>query len=361
LNLLNAELALETGDTAQALGILKPLVASASQAAGHEVRERTVLLWARTLEANGLFFDAIEALEDWNVTVGTAVPVDASIVLCRCYREAGDFGRAVDVGESALEALRAAGLDGGDEAIQLAVTTAAAYFDRGDTTHAVRMARDAAKRAEQLGSPTARASAYWNASIFESERGALPSSIMLAKRALALLGEGRDKRNLARLRVELGLMSLRLDPPDLADAERYLKRAYRELHATSGSVTDIAICETGLARVQLGNGNRSEAREIAGRAVDALAGIAPAAAAEAAAVLGKIEAADGNPDVALTHFRAAIGWLTGLGQDRGAAQLWVDLGVELETLGEVEAARDAFRRAAIASGLNVPMWTSVSS
>jgi tetratricopeptide (TPR) repeat protein len=358
LDLLNAELALETGAAAEAIGLLEPIVPEMKTASG-PIRERAIMLWARALEAAGRFPDAIAALEDWSTLAASEFTVGAAITLCRCYREAGDAGRAVEVGESALARLRDAGLDGADEAIQLVVTTAAAYFERGDETHAVRMAREAAARADQLGSPVARASAYWNASIFESERGDVPASITLAERALALLGEGRDQRNLARLRIEIGLMSMRLDPPDFDDAERYLKRARRELASSSGSIADIARCDIGLARVELARGNYTETETLASAALDLLAGAVPTAAAEAAALLGKLEAARGNNARALGYYSTAIGWLTGVGQDRGAAQLWVDLGIELEALGEGEAASDAFRRAAAATGLRVPIRSDI--
>jgi tetratricopeptide (TPR) repeat protein len=93
--------------------------------------------------------------------------------------------------------------------------------------------------------------------------------------------------------------------------------------------------------------------------LDLLAGAVPTAAAEAAALLGKLEAARGNNARALGYYSTAIGWLTGVGQDRGAAQLWVDLGIELEALGEGEAASDAFRRAAAATGLRVPIRSDI--
>ena len=43
--------------------------------------------------------------------------------------------------------------------------------------------------------------------------------------------------------------------------------------------------------------------------------------------------------------------MTGVGADRDAAQLWFELADLLEDVGDVEAARDAYRSAAAASGL----------
>ena len=57
----------------------------------------------------------------------------------------------------------------------------------------------------------------------ESERGSVAEAIPLAERALALLAEGQDGRNLARLRTALADMQLQLDPPDV-DAAMLLAR-----------------------------------------------------------------------------------------------------------------------------------------
>ena len=59
--------------------------------------------------------------------------IKVGIALSRCYRESGDFAKAVEVGEMTLEHLADTPLDNSDEAVQMAVTLAAAYFERGDT------------------------------------------------------------------------------------------------------------------------------------------------------------------------------------------------------------------------------------
>src|SRR5699024_1106795 len=106
-----------------------------------------------------------------------------------CFRESGDLNAAIEMGERVGHDLEASRLDNCDEAVQLAVTVAAAYFLRGDTGHAVRMCRKAIVKAETLSSSTARAAAYWNASAFEFERGSVADAVPLAERALALLSE----------------------------------------------------------------------------------------------------------------------------------------------------------------------------
>jgi tetratricopeptide (TPR) repeat protein len=354
LILLHAELTLETGDAAAVTRDLAPLLADTASPLPRASQLRARLLYAKALEALGNYDEAIIELERLaeQDADGGALPI--RLALSRCYRESGDLSRAVDVGEAALSALKEAGVDGGDEAIRLAVTVAAAYFERGDTGHAVRIARTAIERAEAMGSPRALIAAYWNASAFEAQRGHASSAIPLAERALALLASDEDRRNLARLRGELGIMLLSLDPPDLDAAQDHLETARDAMASSSASVPDIANCDVALARVRLARGADDDAHRLASDALRATHDVAPIAAAGAASVLGQIAARRGETAEAAEHYRSAIGLLTGIGQDRGAAQLWLELGAQLESVGDPVSALDAYRRAAVASGLQLP-------
>ena len=101
----------------------------------------------------------------------------------------------------------------------------------------------AVERAEQLTTSVARAGAYWNSSFVLSERGDIRRALPLASRALALLGEGRDARNLARLRVRVGELQLQSDPPEIEQALGQLSRAREELVSSSASEVDRAYNE----------------------------------------------------------------------------------------------------------------------
>ena len=183
---------------------------------------RARLLHARALEATKREDDAVLELESLieDPSVDGLTRIKAGIALSRIFRETGDLGRAIECGERVMSHVEDAGLGASDEAVQLAVTVAAAHFERGDTAHAVRLCRKAIARAESLGSPKARASAYWNASVMQARRGDVAAAVPLAERALALMGEGQDSRNLARLRGEVGRLQLELDPPDLSRRPR---------------------------------------------------------------------------------------------------------------------------------------------
>ena len=96
--------------------------------------------------------------------------------------------------------------------------------------------------------PRARASAYWNASVMQANRGDITAAVPLAERALALLGEGQDARNLARLRAEVGRLQLELEPPAVDDARSNLQQAVTEMEWSSATPMDRAWTLLGLAR-----------------------------------------------------------------------------------------------------------------
>ena len=348
------ELALESGNAAEALTRADEVIedAAAVDAAGQRSRVRH--LRARALEGVGNLAAAIEELEQLAADSPDGLtPVPIGIALSRCYRETGDLPRAIQTGEDILARLAEDGLLGGDEAVQLTVTVAAAYFERGDTHHAVRLCTRAMSAADSSGSGPARAAAYWNASMMELKRGSVDGAVPLARRALALLGESSDSRNLARLRSQLGVMQLQLDPPDLEEAQTNLEEAAKGLASSSASTVDLWRNQVAIARHRLAAGEVDAARDLAAQVYEAARGTAPLLAADARAVEGQALAQRGEMAAASTAYREAVYLLSAVGSDRGAGQLWLDLGSLLEGVGDMEAARDAYRSAAVSSGLRV--------
>ena len=168
-----AELSLESGQPEDAETHLSKALDALASKQMEGMRERARLLHARALEATKREDDAILELESLldDPTANGMTRIKAGIALSRIYRETGDLGRAIECGERVMTQIEEVGLGASDEAVQLAVTVAAAHFERGDTAHAVRLCRKAIARAESLGSPKARASAYWNASVMQARRG----------------------------------------------------------------------------------------------------------------------------------------------------------------------------------------------
>jgi transcriptional regulator with XRE-family HTH domain len=347
-----SELSLESGQPAEAETRSGAALELARSSSLDSMIDRARFLHARSLEALGRLDDSIIELEA--LIAGTSsglVQIRAGIALCRGYRESGDLTKSVETGEKILQRLADTPLEQTDEAVQLAVTLAAAYFERGDTGHAVRVCRTAVTKAELLGTSTARASAYWNASMMEAERGGIADAVSLAERALALLGEGQDARNLARLRTELGTMQLRMDPPQLAEAQQNLELAAQSLAWSSGSPVDVARNDLAMARALFLAGEIEAAATLCEQVHAAIDDQAPLVAADAMSLAGQVRAAQGDLDGASRLFQQAVHVLTGVGADRSAAQLWFELADLLESVELFDASRNAYRRAAASAGV----------
>ena len=355
LQLDYAELALRSSEPERAVDLTTDLLDRYATSPERELVERIRITRATALEVVGRTEEAMDALEGLLADTGTTtgVRVRAATALSRCYRESGDLGRAISIGETTLTDLAGIGLDGTDEALQLVATVAAAYFQRGDTTYAARLCRQAVTRSDEANSPSARAALYWNASVMRSETGDTAGALPLAERALALLTEADNLANASRLRAQLAIMQLQLDPPDVAEATAGLERALAELEATGGLAVDRARVSFYLAKARFLAGDREEADRLAGDALAVAESLAPVLTADILAFLGQLEAARGDVDAARATFQRAALTLAGAGEtmDRQTAQLWLDLATLLESVGEAEEALDAYRRSAASTGL----------
>ena len=352
LELDYADLSLRSGAAAEALE-KSTRVADAVGATDHFLARNARVIRALAHEALGDLDEAIIELEDLlRGSEDSAEWVRCAIALVRCYRESGDLTRATEAGERALERLRSVGMDALDESIQLSVTLASVYNERGDTNHAIRLCRIAARTAEALDSTKARAGAYWNAAIMESDLGRVHAALPLAKQALALLESEDDNRNLAKLHSQLGMFLLAGDAPDPAGAKASLERAAIELEWSAATVVERGYNTVALARAHLALGDLDTAEETLATLQEGDA--TPLLAADASMLRGQILGVRKDSTGAQQAYLNAVKLLTAAGADRSAAQMWVDLGTLLDRLGEVEAAKSAFLRAAASTGLAVP-------
>lgn len=346
-----AELSLEAGDVVEAESRARESRDRALAMPHQALANRATFLIARALEKQGSIDDAILELEPLVTEDRSVLSIQAAIALSRCYRESGDLNQAIDAGERVLHWLAGTPLDATDESVQLSVTVAAAYYERGDTGTAVRICRRAIDKADQLDSPQARASAYWNASMMEADRGSVRNAIPLAERALALLADGQDGRNLARLRSTVADLQLQLDPPEIDAARDNLARADEELRFSSASAIDLARNQLFRARASLLAGDLDEARQMCADIVVDFVEVDPSLAADAQTIRGQASAALGATEEARDAYRHAVMLLTSIGADRNAAQLWFELAGLLEGVGDMETARTAYRSAAASVGL----------
>lgn len=360
----HAQLALAGGDAGAALAGADQVVESLEELSlpsSVELVRQGRLTRALALEATGDVEGAIDALE---VLVDgeqrDAAWVEAMTALSRCHRESGDLARAVEVGDRAVGHLADHGLDGLGESLALTLTVAAAHFERGDVAHAIRMCRRVLAAAESRGDSEAKAAAYWNASVMESRAGRHDVALDLASKALEVFEAGEDARNLARLRTQVGIMILRTSAPEPEAALALLHTAQRELAWTRASSTDCADNLLAQARAHFLMDDLPRTEELIDEVLAVAGGRSPLVVADALVLRGRVLAAQPPPsgepagaavERTIATYREAIGVLTGLGADRGAAQLWFELGGLLEELGESGDALDAYRRAAASTGL----------
>jgi tetratricopeptide (TPR) repeat protein len=354
LSLDYAELALASGNAADALAGVRTVMADLTGSTDQALRRSARHLLAAALEGAGDTDEAILLLEE----LVAEDPHDLTwlkslTTLSRLYRDAGDFSRAIDVGERASVAIQQSGLEITGEAVQLSLTVAAAYYERGDANHAARVCQRTLRLATELGSPLALASAYWNASVIESRRGRAEIALPLAKKALHYFEAGEDARNLARLRSQVGIIQLRLDPPQPGEATATLRQAAQELELSSATPIDRADNDLALARAHHLLGDADEARRLADLGLGHAEGVAPLLVAEAHLIRGQIATGAGDLDDAREEYRTAIRVLSAAGADRRAGELWFELASLLDDLDAHDEAREAYRSAAATAGLSV--------
>jgi tetratricopeptide (TPR) repeat protein len=291
------------------------------------------------------------------------VALRAATALSRIHRERGDLDRAVADAQRGLELASAVSLEDTEDAVRLAVTLAAALYERGGVDEAAEVCRSAVERAERLHSPVARASAYWNTSVIEAEAGNVTRALVLAKKALQLMESADGVRDLARLRTQLGTIMMRVDPPQLDDARDQLEQASRELAWSQATPADRARNDLVTARLLFMSGDVEQATDHARAALDQLGDELPLVRAAGLTLLGQISWGGGKEKEARNAFASAIEVLTAYGNDREAAQLWFELGTLADEAGLTDQARDAYRRAAASSGLGVrnPASTGVDA
>ena len=104
--------------------------------------------------------------------------------MVRCLRISGDLNASIEVGERVMAQLAGSHLESCDESVQLAVTVAAGLLPPGRRRPRDQDVPQGHRQGRRARLPVARASAYWNASVFEAERGSVSNAVPLAERAL---------------------------------------------------------------------------------------------------------------------------------------------------------------------------------
>lgn len=275
------------------------------------------------------------------------------IARCRVYRQAGDLMRSVEIGELALEEVRALGLAGTEDEIKLASTLVAAYWARGDMMSAEVLADQVIERAERLSSRDALGAALWNACLVAEARDDLTLAIALAERTIALIAEGPSPTALASFRVTYGWLLLRCNPPRLDEAEDQLRRAYQVLADVNGQGPALQCCETELSRAAMLRGDLDSALELADHALGMDLDAFPNQ--DALFVRGLVLTRLGRIEEGVAAVSGAARHLEGVGSRQEAARVWRELGETMLQLGDRDQAIAAFIRTADCAGVRSAM------
>jgi transcriptional regulator with XRE-family HTH domain len=353
LELAYAELTLRHDGVLEAIARLEHLMTEPDLSPSNRL-EATLLL-ARAKERKGDLSDAISLLLPLFQQARSgdrSIPLTrVGIQLCTCYRAAGEFNRAVSVGELALEACRDLGLDSSDEYYRLAATVMYSYADMGDEGHALVWARQLIAEAEEKGNLGGQGALYWNASLLAEHEGRVDEALQLSRRALAHYGELGGERDLARLKVASASVMLAAEPPLVEEAREALERARPEL-VRLGSELDLVEWDHLRSTIALLEGGLGEAEELALAAIRRL----PASAgsehlAMAHRALADALVAEGRREEAVEHYCVAADLLELTVTGRGGALLWRDLAERLLALDETDKAVRALRAALTLAGV----------
>ena len=350
-----AELSLENGEAAEARECFAKVINHPDLIALPGLVYEARWGYARALEACGELEAAVAELER---LADQASPIGNSdnwaslhMALCRCHRERGDFEAAIEVGERGLEMLAKAQDRWLESGVMLGATLLSVFCEQGDLVHARHFADRLVRYAEEVGSVRARAAAYWEAGIAADFRGDLEDAVRLEERAVALLGESDDARNIARLREECGRLLLRVGPEQAGRARDLLEAARQDLAASAAGSIDDARCLTTMAKAEIALGRHDEAIKLAEQALG-IAGDAPRlVGAEALIVLGQSYVRLGRHDEAVPTLKEAAKQLEEMRASRHAAQAWFEVAELLGEIGDYAGRSNAYRKACACVGL----------
>ncbi|MEV7968570.1 helix-turn-helix transcriptional regulator [Sphaerisporangium sp. NPDC088356] len=353
LGLRYAALALDNGEVAEARRRYAELLDDGSLAGLASLRQQAEYGYALASEACGDLDEAITVLSRLSESSGETLPSDqavaVAVALSRCYRERGDLGPAVRVGEEMLLGLRRPMWN--DDLVELGATLLGAYIVRGDLLRARQFAAELLAAAEMLGTPRATVAACWNAAVLAEQTGRGEEALALAERALAVQSENGEPRNLARLRMAYAILLLRVHPEQAEACRDLFLRVERELAESSASTVDTARCAVELAKAEIVLGDPAKAVAYANRGRDLLDERARTLRLEAHLVVGNALLLLSRSEEAAAELAKVEELLEHVPSSRRAAEGWLTAAKALEQLDDGEATEAAYHRALASAGL----------
>jgi tetratricopeptide (TPR) repeat protein len=350
-----AKIAMENGEAGEARDRFADVIAAPATAALPDLLHQARWGHAMALESTGELEGAISELR---TLVSESLPerdpdhwARLNIALTRCYRERGHLTESIRAGENGVRALTAAGVELSDARIELEVTILSSYVYRGDLVRAAQLSEQLIKRAERLGTPRARMAVYWQAAFVAQHSGKYEAGIPLAERALALLGEGDDERNISRLRGLIAMLLLRTGPGNAERARTLLLQVTDAMSANRSSDVDVALNYVELARAETTLGRPGDAVGFAEKALDMLGNGPRRVTGWSLTVLGEAYMRMGRRSEAVDTLTGAAKYLEEMESNREAAYTWSELGELLGELGDEERQCEAYRRALACIGV----------
>ncbi|HET9829006.1 MAG TPA: helix-turn-helix domain-containing protein [Nocardioidaceae bacterium] len=278
------------------------------------------------------------------------VLASAATALAAMYIESGDTSHSAATARAALDEVEAAGLEGTDDHIRLGSVYVWALVEGGDLLFAARRVELLIDVAERLGSMRARGSIYWNAALVAHQRGHISEAIRLTDRAVAMLGEQEDSRDLPRLRMHYAWLLLNHPEPHAVEALRQLDRAEAN-DALAGSTLDLGMVAAFRGRAHLLLGELDTAAEHAAQALILLGPSEHVERVSALLLLGDVESARLDSDVAREAYGEAERVLGQMVPSRKIARLFREVGDAWRELGDLTRAAQAYDRSLTMVGL----------
>ena len=326
---------------------VRPAV-QATGAATLEVRALSGEAWA--LQEHGQVRDAVDLLQRARELVERPEfsDVDRADVLFRlavCRYKLSSISTAVALFGEALELAERSGLPCDLLRSDILQRRSRCHRRLRDYVAAREDVERALELAQDLGDRAAIANAYFQASLIAQRQGHYVLSRSYARRAKELYQQVNDERNVGRLHLMLGGLTLLLG--DEEHAVEHLKASYsRALDADSPA--DAAQALEGIARVHLNRGEYDHADDLARRALDLLQGredylheVCPSQL-----VLGRALLERGRLEEAEECFRAAEAAAAQLASISHRTEAWVALGDLAARRGDDREAARLYRNAA---------------
>jgi len=356
-DLVLAQAALGLGNAQEALDLLAPWadrLTRAPELAADPQLFRAAEVQAAALERLGRLREALRVLEPMRLAADTApsrLPwIGVSVSLIRIYRESGDIGRAVDLGEAALRRGAELDLAGAPGYAALVSTVAGVYAERGDLMRAQVILDDLIDRLGEGSSADDRAKALWNAALNATERGYAGEGLRIVEQASALAEAGSELPVRTRLRYVRAWIMLQHRPPLAAEARTELRALLPEARQHTGAML-LGPVLSELARAELLLGRPDVARRHASASLDKLGDDQTLERAHSLLLLGAASVALGEEAVGVGLLEEAAASLQASEASRYAAQAWRQLAEVYRHLGDQARTLEALAHALDLVGL----------